>query len=352
MGYCREDFDFEYEIDRSTDILGFGEIGGVGQLSYKVTQFAKYDWDYINDELMAYPIISGIAADYKSYSGISGSMLLSSLCNLARLIDDPKTEKQPFELIIRWCQKFIHPYFVDDVNTLVREPDFTREEMALTLTKEATFSISKFMEDLNRLYFAVRFYAALDAACMGNEDQILDICKAGRYFDAVPYFEKYRYIPAEIDNSSADGDLLQEMINGMDTPGEQLDDDIVRTPYDDYEELRAKLIDLIPSFKMRPKLHSKTGRYIFSADVHSIFDICWYSFARMIVDDAPPEKKGAKQKDYDGVVAVCIHCGRYFYRKRGNQLYCLREDCQKARKAKNQKDKRARTRLEKANKEE
>ena len=37
MGYYRENFDFEYEIDRATDVLGFGEIGGVGQLGYKVT---------------------------------------------------------------------------------------------------------------------------------------------------------------------------------------------------------------------------------------------------------------------------------------------------------------------------
>jgi len=351
MGYYRENFDFEYEIDRATDILGFGEIGGVGQLGYKVTQFAQYDWDYMNDDLVAYPVINDTESDYKSYSDISGGMLLSSLCNLARIIDNPETKQEPFELIIRWCKKFIHPYFVDDVNTLVRDPNFTPTEIAMVLKKEATFSISKFMEDLNRIYFASRFYAAIDAACMGQEELILDICKAGRYFDPVPYFEKYRYIPVEqpdADYSSAGGDLLQEMMIDAKMQGQPLDNDIVRTPYDDYDELRAKLVDLIPSFQMRPKLHAKSNRYIFSADVHSIFDICWYTFARMVVDDAPPEKKTAN-KEYTGVVAVCINCGRYFYRKRGNQMYCRRKECQSARKAKNQKDKRARDRLEKAN---
>ncbi len=355
MGYYRENFDFEYEIDRSTDILGFGEIGGIGQLGYKVTQFAQYDWDYINDDLVAYPIINGDEIDYKSYSDISGSMLLAGLCNLARAIDDPKTKKEPFELIINWCQKLIHPYFVDDVNTLARDPNFTPAELAMTLKKEAAFSIAKFMEDLNRLYFASRFYAAIDAACMGQEDLIVNICKAGRYFDAVPYFEEYRYIPEklpDVDYSSAGGDLLQEMLIDAATAGQSLDDDIVRTPYDDYDELRSKLVDLIPSFKMRPKLHAKSNRYIFSADVHSIFDIAWYTFARMVVDDAPTERKTASAKEYTGVVAVCINCGRYFYRKRGNQMYCRRKECQNARKAKNQKDKRARERHKKANKTE
>lgn len=352
MGYYRENFDFEYEIDRATDILGFGEIGGVGQLGYKVTQFAQYDWDYMNDDLVAYPVINGTESDYKSYSDISGGMLLSSLCNLARIIDNPEIKQEPFELIIRWCKKFVHPYFVDDVNTLVRDPNFTPSEIAMVLKKEATFSISKFMEDLNRIYYASRFYTAIDAACMGQEELILDICKAGRYFDPIPYFEKYRYVPMEqpdADYSSAGGDLLLEMIIDAKTQGQPLDDDIVRTPYDDYEELRAKLVDLIPSFQMRPKLHAKSNRYIFSADVHSIFDIAWYTFARMVVDDAPPERKTEKRNDYTGVVAVCINCGRYFYRKRGNQMYCRRKECQSARKAKNQKDKRARDRLDKAN---
>lgn len=355
MGYYRENFDFEYEFERSTDILGFGEIGGVGQLGYKVTQFSKYDWDYINDDLVAYPIITGDESDYKSYSDISGGMLLSGLCNLARLIDDPKTKKAPFELIINWCQKLIHPYFVDDVNALVRDPDFTPAEMAMMLKKEATFSIAKFMKDLGSLYFAARFYAAIDAACMGQEDLILKICQGGRYFDDVPFFDKYRYIPKKlpgVDYSSAGGDILQEMLIDAAAAGQPLEDEIVRTPFDDYDELRAKLVDLIPSFKMVPKLHSKSNRYIFSAEVHSIFDIAWYTFARMVVDDAPPEKKTRIAKEYTGVVAVCLNCGRYFYRKRGNQMYCRRKECQSARKAKNQKDKRARERLKKANESE
>ena len=100
---------------------------------------------------------------------------------------------------------------------------------------------------------------------------------------------------------------------------------------------------------MRPKLNPRTKRYVFANAVHSIFDICWYTFARMVVDDAPPEKKTQTKPEYKGVVYVCLNCGRYFYRKRGEQLYCMRPECQHARKAKNQRDHRNRARLKKAN---
>ena len=48
-----------------------------------------------------------------------------------------------------------------------------------------------------------------------QEDLILKICKGGRYFEDVPFFDKYRYIPKklpDVDYSSAGGDILQEML--------------------------------------------------------------------------------------------------------------------------------------------
>lgn len=50
-------------------------------------------------DLIAFPVINGTESDYKSCSDISGDMLLSSLCNLAHVIDEPKTEEEPFELV-------------------------------------------------------------------------------------------------------------------------------------------------------------------------------------------------------------------------------------------------------------
>ena len=84
---------------------------------------------------------------------------------------------------------------------------------------------------------------------------------------------------------------MQEMVLDASATNDITEEAFARTPYDDYDELRVKLVDLIPSFDMRPKFNPRTSRYVFANAVHSIFDICWYTFARMIVDDAPPEKK-------------------------------------------------------------
>ena len=355
MNYYDDDKDeyfYEEVEDLTTDVLGTTEIGGVGQVSYPIAQFKNYDWDYINDELVAYPVLNGSKEDYTCYSDISGRMLLIQLCNLAKAIDNPESDKPHSELIINWCKKYVHPYFVDSLNALARDEQFDAREAALLIQKEATFSIAQFMDDLNRLYFALRFYTAIDATCMGNDDLIPSLCKGGRYFDDLPYFEKYRFDPEmcpDVDYSSTGGNLLQEMLFDAAASNGASTKEFVRTPYDDYDELRAKLVDLIPSFDMRPKLNPRTKRYVFANAVHSIFDICWYTFARMVVDDAPPEKKTQDKPQYKGVVYVCLHCGRYFYRKRGEQLYCMRPECQHARKAKNQRDHRNRARLKKAN---
>ena len=47
------------------------------------------------------------------------------------------------------------------------------------------------------------------------------------------------------------------------------------TPYDDYDELRNALIDIIPEFTMKLKVDSRTNRLEFSTDINSVFDIAW-----------------------------------------------------------------------------
>ena len=47
------------------------------------------------------------------------------------------------------------------------------------------------------------------------------------------------------------------------------------TPYDDYDELRNALIDIIPEFTMKLKVDPRTKRLEFSTDINSVFDIAW-----------------------------------------------------------------------------
>ena len=113
------------------------------------------------------------------------------------------------------------------------------------------------------------------------------------------FFEKYKYshkMP-DIDISSAKGDLLKEMllykkheeVNHDETP---LQGEFAEEPYDDYEHLQNLLIECIPDFRLRLKLHPKTRRMEFCADVNSVFDIAWYTLARMLSEQPEPEQVG------------------------------------------------------------
>lgn len=42
---------------------------------------------------------------------------------------------------------------------------------------------------------------------------------------------------------------------------------------------------------MKLKLNSATGRYEFSADIDSVFDIAWYTLAIMISEDSALENR-------------------------------------------------------------
>ena len=49
MPYTWDDKYIESKADKGTDILGFGEIGGVGQLVYHTFRFKAYDFDIDKD---------------------------------------------------------------------------------------------------------------------------------------------------------------------------------------------------------------------------------------------------------------------------------------------------------------
>lgn len=57
-------------------------------------------------------------------------------------------------------------------------------------------------------------------------------------------------------------------------------------------ELLNKLIERIPDFNMRLKVNPKTNHIEFSADVNPVFDIAWFTLARMISEDLALENKG------------------------------------------------------------
>ena len=115
------------KADKKTNLLTFGEIGGVGQLVYRHFRFAAYALRYENDsstELLAVPVASASALpDLDQDEKMDGNTILTSLCNLAMKIDSYETEEQYIDLILQWCKGNMHPYQIDAVFDVLQNAD-------------------------------------------------------------------------------------------------------------------------------------------------------------------------------------------------------------------------------------
>lgn len=352
MSYSWNDEYRESKADLSTDFLGFGEIGGVGQLVYHHIRFPEYEWVSRDDpEFPTQPVINKKSPpDMNPKGGMTGKDILISLCELARRIDDFDEPTPYYELIIVWCKEHMHPYQVDYLYRALNDKEFDIASIdAKLLSQDAAFTIAQFMKDLEKLYNAARLYIAMEALCVLDNEKAYNLYHEGRHFEAPSIFEHYKHnieIP-DIDVSAANGDILEEMRiynEYMQThPELQPPNGVFAVePYDDFEVLQDWLIDCIPDFRLRLKRNPETKTLVFAADVTSVFDIAWYTLARMLSEDPPLEKKGFAENRPEGILICCHNCGRFFIRNKRTQQYCDLPECQKARNAKNQREFRRR----------
>lgn len=42
---------------------------------------------------------------------------------------------------------------------------------------------------------------------------------------------------------------------------------------------------MIPDFRIRLNVNPQTGKLVFTTNVYSVFDICWYTLARKLSED-------------------------------------------------------------------
>ena len=108
------------------------------------------------------------------------------------------------------------------------------------------------------------------------------------------------------------------------------------------------MVDIMPDFRIRLKVNPRTRKMVFAADVHSVFDICWYTLARKMSEDVAPEDKGTsadKKEKRDGVVLSCPFCGEAFVRRWNRTKTCGSVKCEKARKAMNQRNSRKKRKI-------
>lgn len=348
------------KADRTTDILGHKELGGIGQLVYHATRFKEYDTDYFGSEYCAYPVCDAKnPPEFPTDESVSGLEILSSLCNLASQIDDFENKTPYVTLILDWCKKYMHPYGIDFIYENLNDEKFDINDFDIeTLEKECVFSIDEFMKDLGHLYVTYLFYRALEGICIADEEAAYHFYKEGKHFETTSHFERFKFYPREVpdlDVSSAGGDIIKEMqIYGeyeKEHPHEKAPEgEFGSEPYDNYEELRDILLDRFPDVKMRLMVNQKTGRMELSADAHSVFDIAWCTFATILAQAPAPEDIGKEEAFAEGIVISCRHCKKFFVRRNNRQEYCDNEACQKARKVQNQRDFRRRKRIENAQK--
>ena len=361
MPFTWDDKYIESKANKKTDSLGFKEIGGVGQLVYHLFCYKDYKPEPDKSgQLLAWPVCSPSDPPViNDGNENSGKEILAGLCNLAKRIDSFDEKESYTDLIIEWCRTHCHPYNIDGIYSYMNDPAFNINEDSYWLTKDGVFSIDEFMEELGKLYNSVRFYMALEGVYVAEEDAAYDLYSEGKHFEGLPFFERYKYTVTEpdIDYSSAGGDLLKEM--QLDSAYREAHPDeyapspegtFAREPFDDYENLRNTLIETIPDFKMRLKVDPKTNRLTFSADVNSVFEIAWYTLARMMSEDVSPEEKGTEEERPEGVMICCRNCGQFFIRRNNRQEFCDLPECQKARNRINQKRFRDRKKAEKAHK--
>lgn len=221
------------------------------------------------------------------------------------------------------------------------------------------------MYDLGRLYTTMAFYFALENLVFDEEAMAYHLSEEERFFEGLPFFEKYKYLDdlqeEEIDLSTAEGDLRKEIAllakyrkehPEPDTDEDCLDDDhpdeedevmFAGIPYDDYDDLYDKLIDIMPSFTIRVRRDPKMQRTVFAAEVESVFDIAWLTLARKIADDVPPEKKG-KHQEIKGPIKICPFCGDAFIQNSNRQITCGKIECNRERTKRNKRRERAKKR--------
>ena len=297
----------------SIENIGFTEIGGVGEMKYTAVKFPEYIVDQTEQGQVIKPVYSAtIKPTGGTDDSLTGQELLVSLCNLYRQINNPNSTEKISDAIWEWCRNNIHPYNIEELCETINSGKYAHIEYYDMIQQEATFGLKRFEKDLCALGKAFEFFFALkritgssDAECGRN------LYYEGRLCESLPFLERYRNIKD--------------------------DDDYITQVYEDYKELTAKLLDLFPDFNMRLRFNAE-GKVLYAADVKSVFDIAWYTFARMVADVSAPIDESLDYVFYQGSVLSCLACGEYFVRHSSRQLYCDSPFCQAERNRKNRRN--------------
>ncbi len=341
-------YDFPSEANKTTDIIGFGEIGGIGQLVYHTIRFSDYEYEQANgDEWFLKPIINrNDKLEFHDEEGLSGVDLLYALYNLAKEIDENKDNVSTDERVIEFCKTVAHPYFIDELYGEATDKAFVLAEDGYHFERDAMFRVSDFISDLKRFYTTMKHFLAFKETAEGTGTSAFTLYEDSRFFDGLPFFEKYKSETCfdetpRVDDDASLEDLFGEKMNAEQETADSSElkeksDWFVHEPADYIHDILDLLLDTLPNINMRLKRNPQDGKVVFAADVHSVFDIAYYTLARKLAtfncDEFKDEIRGRK-----GVIATCLNCGRAFRRTTNMQMFCKNEACRKAHNAMRQK---------------
>lgn len=351
------------------DMLGFTEVGGIGEISYRSVRFHNYRVKDKNGFVLMYPDYQkgDTLVDEKRDRKLTGQRLLTSLCNLYQEMNDPDCKLSPTDMVIDWCTENMHPYNIDMIYEQCIE-DYLSYEMHIDfLKRDGAFIVQDFIRDLQELYNATCFYYALTQLSNGKRNPALRLNDEGRLSEGLPFFEKYK-LPRPQEGFSQStkpatwydfihmDSTLEEMIasNEIQPPPAKIAPEkrtFMQNPLKDLDYLHEMLMSLFPEFKMKLQKNSKTKRITFAADIRSVFDICWFALARLVADDTPKDDEDPYSNYREASILCCLNCGNFFVRTGPRQKYCKDEDCQAARQRNNQRSCRTRKKIQEQQKD-
>jgi len=339
------------------DVLGFCEIGGWGEMSYRTVRFPEYDLRYEDNIALLCPVYTekSDVIDSKKDFYMTGQSLLASLCNLYKKINDPSCDEPFTKLIADWCVVNTHPYQIDLLYEELTDEQYTYEDFSRFIMLDGIFEVNEFLRNLEALYHTTCYYHALLKLQSGDDSYARHLYFEGKFSDGYSFFEKYKAKAPIICKSDAAAIDRVELLKEMTAENRELqryssddvpyfDNPFLQNPLNDFKYLQDILLSLFPEFKMMLRRNPKTKRVMFAADVQSVFNLGWYTLSRIVADDSPQEDEDQGNMFREGTILACLNCGDYFVRRGPRQLYCDKYNCQAARKRKNRRDCDARKR--------
>ena len=313
------------------------KIAAITDMYFDVIRFPDYHLEKIKGKKYLVPDFTD--DDFIRYRGsnmVRSADILNDLYALYDEMNNPECKTPPAEMIAEWCSDYIHPYAIDTISAELSDPEYTYEDCARFVINEGTFSVKQFMDDLQKLYHHYNFYLAWKDLKDRKQSTAYHLYKEGRFTSQYPFFEKYKQngvgmLPAKKVSKDPKKQLMAEMQQEAKYQESLREEDTTPEKYRRFKkepdpndpELIKILLDGFPTVEMRMRYEKQDGAFIYAADIHSVFDIAWLTFSKLLTMDVSLQDEPGKYKQKN-----CVCCGRPFIPDGPRQTFCNANPCQ------------------------